>query len=158
MLGSIVMFGKLTCCALLYSICNLNDSQIYVQCCWIQDLILCIFKLGHNIMETIENIYSVEGECAIERGTVTRWLKKFHLDCKNCNDQQRSYKTKESNDSEVVLLAIVASPVSSTWRVSSQLAISQSIMVCHLHVFSKSIQNGWIVARITKIWQFFYLS
>ena len=55
---------------------------------------------------------------------IRRWLKKFCSRCKNLNDQARSGKPKTVN-SETALQAIEANRVSSIWRVSGELAISQ---------------------------------
>ena len=51
----------------------------------------------------------------------------------------------------------LANPVSSTQRVSGELGISQSSVVCHLHDLDKSSQNYWIELHITKILQDFWL-
>ena len=61
-------------------------------------------------------------------------------------------------DYEDMLKGIKANPMSSIWRVSGELRISQSSVVCHLHDFTKSILSGWIVPHITKVWQNFCLN
>ena len=45
--------------------------------------------------------------------------------------------------------------VSSTWRVSGELNISQFSVVCHLYKFGSSIKSCRIVSRVTKILQTF---
>ena len=47
---------------------------------------------------------------------------------------------------------------SSTQRVSGELSISQSNVVCHLHNLSKSNQSFKIVSHVTKIFQNIWLS
>ena len=50
---------------------------------------------------------------------------------------------------------IEANAVSSIWRFSGKLGISQSCMVHHLHDLSKNIQDCQIVSHITKIFEKF---
>ena len=47
----------------------------------------CEFDLGHNAMEAIKNTCWVKGESTVDHCTVTRGFKKFHLGCKNLNNQ-----------------------------------------------------------------------
>ena len=61
-------------------------------------------------------------------------------------------------DSEAMLLAIVTYLAISTHRVLGELGISQSSVVHHLHVLSKSVQNCWIVPPVHKILQNFWLT
>ena len=64
--------------------------------------------------------------------TVTKWFKKFHSGCKNLDDQVRSGKPKTAG-SDAVLTDIKANPESSAWRVSGELGILLSSVVCNLH-------------------------
>ena len=109
------------------------------------------FKLGHNITESTKNICcAAKGEGAVDHVTVTRWFKKFCSVCKNLNDQARVDKPK-SMDSEAMFQTIETNLVSNTWRVSGELDISHSSMICHRHNFGKSILNLQTVPHITKI-------
>ena len=78
----------------------------------------------------------MKGEDTVDHCTVVRWLKKCHLGCKNLSDQVRSGQLKTIY-SKNVLKDIEANLVSSTWRVSGGLDISQSDLVHHLYKFSK---------------------
>ena len=64
--------------------------------------------------------------------TVSRWLKKFDLACKNVDDQARSGRPKIV-DSEAVLQALDANLASNPRTVSGELDIWQSNVVGHLH-------------------------
>ena len=94
------------------------------------------FELSHNTAEAAKNFSCTKGEEA-----VTRWLKKICLSYKNLNDQSRSSRPRTVN-SEAVLQAIDANSASSTRRVSGEFSISQSSVVCQLHV-TKILQNFW---------------
>ena len=76
-----------------------------MQSSLIQKLVLYKFKLGYDIC-------CMRGEGAVGRSTVTRWLKKFHLDCKNLGDQAKSVDTKTH-----ILQTLEANLVNSTYRV-----------------------------------------
>ena len=84
-------------------------------------------------------------------------MKKFYWDCKNLDDQTSPGRPKNV-DPEVVLQAIEVNPVSSSWRVSGKLGISQSSMIHHFHNLGKSIWNCRIVPHIIKILQNFWLT
>ena len=73
-----------------------------VQCSLIREFMLYNFELGHNTGEAIKNICCERGKGAVDHRTVTKWLKKFHLDCKNLNDQARLKRSKNM-DSEAVI-------------------------------------------------------
>ena len=60
--------------------------------------------------------------------------------CKNLDDQVRS--------GQVVLQTVEENLMSSTWRVSGELSILQSNMVCHYHNLNKSTWNYQIVHHI----------
>ena len=51
-----------------------------------------------------------------------------------------------------------ANLVSSAWRVSGELSISQSSVIHHLHDLSKNIKSNQIVPPVTKILQNFQLT
>ena len=52
----------------------------------IQELMLYKFELGHNIVE-VTKIFMWK---VVHHSSVTRGLKKFHLDCKNLDNYARS--------------------------------------------------------------------
>ena len=54
-------------------------------------------------------------------------------------------------DAEAVLQVIQTNLVSSIWRVSGELSIFQSSVVCHFHKLSKSIHSCQTVPHIAKI-------
>ena len=43
------------------------------------------FELGHNAVEATKNIFLVKDEGTVDHSTITRWLKKLCLSCKNPN-------------------------------------------------------------------------
>ena len=63
-------------------------------------------------------------------------VKKLCSDSENLDDQARSNEPKTIYI-EAVLQAIAANPVSSTQRVSGELSISQSSVICHLRNLPK---------------------
>ena len=65
-----------------FILCDLKATQINKQLNLIQKLMLYVFKLNHNAMEATKNICSVKGESTVDHSIVTRWFKKFCLDCK----------------------------------------------------------------------------
>ena len=75
---------------------------------------LCEFKLGHNVAETIKNIYCLKSEGAVDHRSVTRLFKIFH--CKYIDDKARSVRPK----------GVEAKLMSSTQKVSGELVILQS--------------------------------
>ena len=86
--GNIVIVGVLTCCALVHSVIwDLKAIQINMQHGLIRELMLHKFEQSHNTAEATENIYCAKGQGAVDHTTVTRWFKKFHLGCKNLNNQ-----------------------------------------------------------------------
>ena len=89
-------------------------------------------KLGHNIVEATKNICCAKGEGAVDHSTITRWFKKFCSSSKN-QDHQAKPGRPNSMDSEAMLQVIEANLVSSIWRVSGKLDISQSSGVHYLH-------------------------
>ena len=93
---------------------------------------LCL-PSSNMAVEATKNICCAKGEDTVDYRTVIKWVKKFHSCCKNLENQTRSSRPK-TVDSEPVLQAIEANPASSIRRISSKLGISQSSMVCHLHV------------------------
>ena len=103
----------------------------------IQELMLCEFKLGHNAAEAAKNI-CVKAEGSFDYSSVTRWFKKFRPIRKKLNDQGL-----------FILQATEANKASSTRRVSGELGISQSCVVCHLHL-DKSIWSNRIVFHVPK--------
>ena len=72
--------------------------------------------------------------------------KKIH---QNLDNRARSGGSK-TVDSEAVLGAIEENPVSCTWRVSGELGIPQSSVVCYLYDHGESIWNCQIVLQVKK--------
>ena len=77
------------------------------------------FERENKATEETKNICCVAGEDAVDHNTVNRYFKKFRSGCKT---SRRSGKVL---DSEAVLRAIEANPVSSSQRVSGENSISQ---------------------------------
>ena len=71
------------------------------------------FELGHNTVETTRNTCCAKGEGLVDHCTVTRWLKKFCLGCKNLDNQVRSGRSKTVYF-KAMLKAIEANSVSLT--------------------------------------------
>ena len=92
-----------------------------------QELMVYKFELGHNAAEATKNICCVNDEGAVDLSTVTKWFKKFRSGWKN--DDQAMSGWPKTVHSETALQAIEPNPVSSTWRESSELGISQSSLV-----------------------------
>ena len=86
----------------------------------IQQLMIYEFELKHNTTEANKTICCAKDEGAVDSSTVTRWLKKFRSGCKNLYDLTRPGRPKTEN-SEPVLQAIEANPMSSSRRVSGEL-------------------------------------
>ena len=60
----------------------------------------------------------------------------------------------KTGDTETVLQAIEANPVSSTWRVSGELSISQFNEVCLVHDLGENIRSYRNVSCATKIYHY----
>ena len=150
--GNIVVVGALTCCALLYCMCDLKTVQLNLQCSLIWELMLYDFKLPHDVAEATKNICCAKGQG--DHSAVTRRFEKFCSSCKNLDDQAGSGRFK-AMDFKVVLQAIKANSASSKQRVSGELNISLSSVGYHFHDLSKNIQCCQIVPHVTKIWQNF---
>ena len=74
----------------------------------------------------------MKSEDAVDDSTVTRWLKKIFSGCKRLNDQARASWPKNV-DSKATLQATEENLASNTQRVSGELDISQSSVVCCLY-------------------------
>ena len=74
MVGSIVVVGALTSCALLHSVYDLKAVQT-----------LMLHELGLNAAKTTKNICCAKD--AIDHSMLTRCSKKFCSDCKNLDNQ-----------------------------------------------------------------------
>ena len=72
-----------------------------VQSSLIWELLCYKFKLRHNITESTKNICCAKGEGAVDHSTVTRQMEKFHLRCKNLDDQARSYILKTMSQRQI---------------------------------------------------------
>ena len=124
--------GVLTHYTFLHSLYDLKTVQMNMQHSLIQEFMLYKFKLGHNSIETTKNITCVKGEGAVDHSIVTRWFKKFHLSCKNLDDQARSDRPK-TQEPEAMLQALEANLMNSTQKASDNLGISQFTEVCHIN-------------------------
>ena len=80
----------------------------------------------------------MKDKIAVDQSTINKWLKKFPFGSKNLEDQTRSGRPKIVY-LKAVLQAIDANPVSSTWRVSGELGILLSGVVCQFHDLGNSI-------------------
>ena len=98
----------------------------------------------------------MKDENTVDQCTGTWLFRKFCLGCKNSN--WAMWGRPKSMNSKTVLQATEENPVSGTQRVSGELALSHSSVVCHLYNLSKSIQNCWILMHIIKILQNFWLT
>ena len=83
-----MVVSVLTCYAWLHTACHLKAVQMNVQYNLSQKLILHKFELGRSIQKHLLV------EDAVDHSTVITWFKKFHLSCKNCDNQGRSGKSK----------------------------------------------------------------
>ena len=65
MVGTIVVDGALTCCALLHCMCGFQTTQINMQQSNLRTYAL------HNAMEAAKNICCEKGEGIVDHSTVT---------------------------------------------------------------------------------------
>ena len=70
------------------------------------------FELGHNVEEETKNICCMKDKDTVDHSAVTRWLKNC-LCCKKLDNQAKSGRPK-TVDSEAILQAIEANPMSNT--------------------------------------------
>ena len=143
-----MVVGALAHCASLYSVCNLTAAQMHIQLSLIWELYK--FKPGYDTIEATEIFYCTKkNKGIVDLSTVSRWFKKSYSGCKNVNNQATAGKPK-TVDPEVMLQT---TEVNSTQRVSGELGILQSSVVCHLHDLGKRIRSCLTVPHITKILQ-----
>ena len=121
MVSNIVVVGALKRYTLLHSVWDLNAAQTRLN-------------RAKTPQKQPKTICCVKSEGVVDHSTVTRWLKKFRLGCKNLDAQISRPKTVNS---VAVLQALKANPMSSTQRVSLEFGISQSSVVCHHHELGK---------------------
>ena len=136
--GTIVLAAVWIYCALLDSLVDLKAAEMDMECSLIWELMLHKFELGHKAAEATKNICCVKSEGAIDHSIVTRGFKKFHSGCKNLENQAELGRPK-TMDSKSVLEAIEKTLVNSTLRLSGELGITQSSVICHIHDQGKSI-------------------
>ena len=98
--GSIVVVGALTRCALLHSECDFKVTKLNVQHSLIQELMLHEFE---HSAEVIKNIYCTK-KMKTQWIKEHKWLKKFPSYNKNLDNQTRSSGSKLV-DFEVMLQA-----------------------------------------------------
>ena len=139
----------LTHCALLHFVCDVEAAQMNDQHSLIWKIVLYNFELGYNAAEVTKDICFAKNEGKVDRSTVTRWFKKFHLGCKNLDNQAQLGRPK-TIDSGAILQAIEANLVSITQKLSGKPIISLSSVVYHPHDLCKSIQNYQIVLTLPK--------
>ena len=84
--GCILVFGLLTCCALLYSMRDLKVAQIAAQWSLIWEFMPYNFEPGHNIKEVTKNIYCAKGKDAFDHSPITWLFMRFRTSCKNLGD------------------------------------------------------------------------
>ena len=94
---------------------NMQHSLIW-------EFMLYKLELDINTAEITKNNCCVKSENEVDHSTVTRWFKKFHIACRDIDNQARPGRPK-SVDSEAMLQAIDINMASSTWRVSVELYI-----------------------------------
>ena len=58
-------------------------------------------ELSPNAVKVTKNICCEKGDGTVDHSAVTRCFKKFHLDCKNLNNQARSSKIGKSGESQL---------------------------------------------------------
>ena len=61
--GSIVVDGALTCCALLHSMCDLKDTKMNMQHSLLRELTFYEFEMVHKSAEATKNIFSAKSVC-----------------------------------------------------------------------------------------------
>ena len=129
---------------LLHTMRDLKVKQMNMQHSLIWKLILYTFELSHNTTDATKNICGAKCEGKVDHPTVNiDSVMKFHPDCKNLNEQSSLDKLKTINSE-----AIEVNLVSQTQKISGELSISQSSVVCYLHDLGKSTQIG---PHVTKI-------
>ena len=148
--GSILIVGVLTHCALVLSMYDLKAAQVNVQHSLIWEFMLYKFTLCHKAAEATKNICCAKSEEIIDQSTVTRWFKKFHS---GYNSQVRSSRPKII-DSKAMLQAIEANMVNSTQNESGELGIS---LFCLVITFTMSAKTPELpnCTHLTKILQNF---
>ena len=77
--GSIVVVGALTRCALLPSVCDLKSTQTIVQRSLIRELMIYKFELGYNPAEETKNIFCLKSEGTVDNSNqrvqeISLWL------------------------------------------------------------------------------------
>ena len=77
----------------------------------------------YNTTETTKNICCVKGEGAVDHSTVSKRFKKFHLGCKNLNNQARLGRAK-TIDSKCILQSYWSK--SSEWHLGEYPSSSSS--------------------------------
>ena len=144
--GSVVVFGVLICCALLHSVWDLKAAQMNMWHSLIQELMLHKFELRHNATDATQNFSCVKRKGIVDDSTVTWWFKKFCLDCKNLSNQA----SPKSMDSEAMHQSIGSHLVSSIRRVSGELSLSFINVVHCLYNLCKSIIAAKVCFTLPK--------
>ena len=134
-----MLVGVLTFYALFPSVWLGKFTQMKVQCGLIYNLILYVFKLSHNPMETNKNICCAKDEGAVDNITVNRFLKKYSSSCMKVNNQGMSGRPKTVDSEKLCFKHLKKNLQSSTQTVSNKLRILLSHGVHHLHDLCKSI-------------------
>ena len=113
-----------------------------------------VLELDHNTAETTKNICSAKGKDAVDPSTFTKLLKKLCSSYKNLDDQTSSGRPK-TMESPTMLKTVGGNLVDNSWRLSGELDILQSSVVCQLHNLHKSYR---FLLHIRKILQNFLLT
>ena len=133
--------GMLTCCALLPFMGYMKATELNKHQSLFQEIILWFW----NAAEATKSIWCAKSEGAVNLSTVTtRWYKKFHLGCKNINDQAKLGRPKTIVSKACLVLL-------------TRHALF-SVVHHHHRGLYRSIYSCKIVLHITKILQNFWLS
>ena len=130
-LGSIMVVGVLTCCALLHSLCDLKAAQMNMQCSVIQELMLWVWTgllcRGHNQKHFL---------CKRWRHS-NQIVPKILLCWKNLDNQAMSGRLKNL-DSKVVHQAIKANWWVAHWEYRISLASHSLVWFVSFIMLAKS--------------------
>ena len=93
----------------LWSVCHVNNEAALMnnKSSLIREHLLYEFEVDFNAAEASKKIGVTQREDAVDHSTLSRWFKKFHLSCKNVDDQVNLGRLKNVNV-QPVLQAIEA--------------------------------------------------
>ena len=119
--------------------CHLKAIQMKIQCSHIRKLVLYEFKLGPSVKGATKNT-CVKFNSTVDQSTVTTWLKKFRLSCKNVNDRARLGRLKTGEFGNLIQV-LEANPVYSTQKVSGSASFSPVYFI----IFMTSVKNTYLI-------------